>query len=134
MTLMGCISVVLLAMGISSCRGLSLGRSNPLLSRQQTSTRLFGSPPRKKQPARYGLDIGKHTSVRRNRNQTEGSELYGYLDKLDRESGLNYNDYWGSKQKKKGNATEIVDNLQNIVETAPKPLNKLVSDEMWYVS
>jgi hypothetical protein len=118
---------MLIAMGISSCRGLSLGRSKQLLSQRQTSTRLFGSPSRKKQPSSYDLDIGKHISVRQNRNKTEGSELYGYLDNLDKASGLNYNDYWGRKK----NATEIVDNMENMVKTAPKPLNKLVSDEMW---
>lgn len=101
-----------------------------MLSQRQTSTWLFGSPSRKKQPSSYDLDIGKHISVRQNRNRTEGSELYGYLDNLDKASGLNYNDYWGRKK----NATEIVDNMENMVKTAPKPLNKLVSDEMWYVS
>jgi len=130
-----CLSIVLAVAGISCCRGLSLGQSpfhgsvrhngGPLRS---TPTMLFGASS-KRSNARCRLVKSKSVSSHRFRKK-EGSELYGYLDKLDRASGLNYNDYWGRKR----NTTDLVDSMQIAVESAPKPFNKLVSPEMWYVS
>lgn len=128
----------LVMVGLSCCHGLSLGQS-PLqggvyragsLSRS-TSTMLFGAS-QKRTNAHKRLST-KSTSVHRYRKQNqqnEGSELYGYLDRLDRQSGLNYNDYWGRKR----NTTDLVDSMKNVVDSTPKPFNKLVSEEMWYVS
>ena len=124
-------SVALLAvMGLSRCRGLSLGRGplrtvGGLSARSAPTMSITGS--HKISYDRFRLDSGdKRTHVARK----EGTRLYGYLDKLDRASGLNYNDYWGRKR----NATDLVDSMQNAVESAPKPFNKLVSAELWYVA
>jgi hypothetical protein len=93
---------------------------------------MFGSSHNKRSRRYRPLDNKSPPSVskpRHSQQQKKGSKLYGYLDKLDRQSGLNYNDYWGRKR----NTTDIVDSMQRKVESTPKPFNKLVSEEMWYV-
>lgn len=130
-----CLTLFLVLLEISCCHGLSLGR-NPRqghvarLSRTSASRVPFGSLP-KNSNANYKLgSYGVTTSIRQSRKRgnqkKKGSKLYGYLDKLDRESGLNYNDYWGRKR----NTTDLVESMQ----TMAGPLHTLVSEEMWYVS
>ena len=74
--------------------------------------------------------VRRYKDLERGINKKEGTELYGYLDNLDRASGINYNDYWG---RKRPNATDLVDSVQTMVESTPGPFSKIVSQEMWYV-
>lgn len=127
--------MMLMIAGLSSCSGLCFGRS-PLIHQQpgglsrSTSTKLFRAPHRSLSVRNNR--ISKNTCLQKSRKRTEGTELHGYLDNLDRASGINYNDYWGRKTSKP-NATELVNSVQSIVESTPKPFNKIVSHEMWYV-
>lgn len=134
-----CLVVLLVFVGRASyCHGLSLGgtpRHGRLggLRHVSSPTMMFGSSHNKRSRRYRALDNKSPSSVskpRQSQQQKKGSNLYGYLDKLDRQSGLNYNDYWGRKR----NTTDIVDSMQRKVESTPKPFNKLVSEEMWYVS
>ena len=135
-------TMLLLAMGISRCTGLSLGWNplalrNPAIASVQhrgTTTMLLGA-------SREGSNVrlAKMTSSCRNGYGTplirvrkkHGTRLNGkYLDYLDRQSGKDFH-YWEYRPKKKTNTTELVDKMQVMVDSTPGPFSRIVSKEMW---
>jgi hypothetical protein len=108
--------------GFSGCDSGQHGANLRVHQRGVVSMRLFGDNPRVKLPFEPKSELPGLRKSTRLRN----SRRYGYYDKLDRMSGMDY------KFKRNGNETDLVDTLQDFVDKAPGPLSRIVSDEMWH--
>lgn len=117
------LNTVCVSYGFSS--GYTRVRVAPLANgriHHSSPTMLFGGDRRSA--------LGSETRINRSRTGRKGKTTlsFGYYDKLDRLSGMNYD----FSKRKRVNETGLIDKVKNKVDQAPGPLKRIVSEGMWH--